>query len=212
MPRAHGRFITLEGIDGAGKSTHAVWVAEQVRARGHDVVSTREPGGTALGERLRGLLLNEPMTRDTEALLMFAARREHLDLVIRPALERGAWVVCDRFTDATYAYQGGGHGMPMERILALELWTHADCQPDLTLLFDVPAIVSRSRLVSAESAGRALDKFEREEASFFTRVRNAYLERAKALPQRIRLIDSTRSVEAVRAEVTSHLDILGLGR
>jgi len=212
MSRAHGRFITLEGIDGAGKSTHAVWVAEQVRARGHDVVSTREPGGTALGERLRGLLLNEPMTRDTEALLMFAARREHLDLVIRPALERGAWVVCDRFTDATYAYQGGGHGMPMERILALELWTHADCQPDLTLLFDVPAAVSRSRLDSAESAGRALDKFEREEASFFTRVRNAYLERAKALPQRIRLIDSTRSVEAVRAEVTSHLDILGLGR
>jgi len=212
MSRAHGRFITLEGIDGAGKSTHAVWVAEQVRARGHDVVSTREPGGTALGERLRGLLLNEPMTRDTEALLMFAARREHLDLVIRPALERGAWVVCDRFTDATYAYQGGGHGMPMERILALELWTHADCQPDLTLLFDVPAVVSRSRLDSAESAGRALDKFEREEASFFTRVRNAYLERAKALPQRIRLIDSTRSVEAVRAEVTSHLDILGLGR
>ena len=212
MSRAHGRFITLEGIDGAGKSTHAVWVAEQVRARGHDVVSTREPGGTALGERLRGLLLNEPMTRDTEALLMFAARREHLDLVIRPALERGAWVVCDRFTDATYAYQGGGHGMPMERILALELWTHADCQPDLTLLFDVPAVVSRSRLDSAESAGRALDKFEREEASFFTRVRNAYLERAKALPQRIRLIDSTRPVEAVRAEVTSHLDILGLGR
>jgi len=212
MSRAHGRFITLEGIDGAGKSTHAVWVAEQVRARGHDVVSTREPGGTALGERLRGLLLNEPMTRDTEALLMFAARREHLDLVIRPALERGAWVVCDRFTDATYAYQGGGHGMPMERILALELWTHADCQPDLTLLFDVPAAVSRSRLDSAESAGRALDKFEREEASFFTRVRNAYLERAKALPQRIRLIDSTRPVEAVRAEVTSHLDILGLGR
>ena len=212
MSRAHGRFITLEGIDGAGKSTHAVWVAEQVRARGHDVVSTREPGGTALGERLRGLLLNEPMTRDTEALLMFAARREHLALVIRPALERGAWVVCDRFTDATYAYQGGGHGMPMERILALELWTHADCQPDLTLLFDVPAAVSRSRLDSAESAGRALDKFEREEASFFTRVRNAYLERAKALPQRIRLIDSTRSVEAVRAEVTSHLDILGLGR
>ena len=212
MPRERGRFITLEGIDGAGKSTHAAWVAEHIRTCGRGVVATREPGGTALGETLRGLLLNETMTRDTEALLMFAARGEHLDLVIRPALERGAWVVCDRFTDATYAYQGGGHGMPMERILALELWTHADCQPDLTLLFDVPAVVSRSRLDSAESAGRALDKFEREEASFFTRVRNAYLERAKALPQRIRLIDSTRSVEAVRAEVTSHLDILGLGR
>jgi len=212
MSRAHGRFITLEGIDGAGKSTHAAWVAEQIRAGGHDVVATREPGGTALGETLRGLLLNEAMTRDTEALLMFAARREHLALVIRPALERGAWVVCDRFTDATYAYQGGGHGMPIERIHALEQWTHADCQPDLTLLFDVPAAVSRSRLASAESAGRPLDKFEREEASFFTRVRNVYLERAKALPHRIRVIDSTRTVEVVRAEVAAHLDILGLGR
>jgi dTMP kinase len=173
------------------------------------VVATREPGGTALGETLRDLLLNEAMTRDCEALLMFAARREHLDRVIRPALERGDWVVCDRFTDATYAYQGGGHGMPKERIRALEEWTHADCQPDLTLLFDVPATVSRSRLDSAQRSGRELDKFEREATPFFTRVREAYLERARELPQRIRVVDSTRPMEVVRAEVVAHLKTLG---
>ena len=210
MSSQRGRFITLEGIDGAGKSTHATWVTEHIRAHGHDVVATREPGGTKLGEALRKLLLNEPMTRDTEALLMFAARREHLDLVIRPALKRGDWVVCDRFTDATYAYQGGGHGMPDERIHALEQWTHADCQPDLTLLFDVPAAVSRLRLDSAESAGRPLDKFEREATPFFSRVRAAYLKRANALTQRIRVVDSTRPIEVVRAEVGEHLRALGL--
>ena len=210
MIHSQGRFITLEGIDGAGKSTHAAWVTEHLRGQGRNVIATREPGGTKLGESLRLLLLNEPMTRDTEALLMFAARREHLDLVIRPALERGDWVVCDRFTDATYAYQGGGHGMPSERIHELEQWTHGDCQPDLTLLFDVPAGVSRARLDSAELAGRALDKFEREAMPFFTRVRNAYLERAAALPQRIRVIDSTRALEVVRAEVVAHLTALGV--
>ena len=204
-----GLFITLEGIDGAGKSTHAAWLTEHLRGQGRTVVSTREPGGTELGEALRGLLLNDAMTRDCEALLMFAARREHLDRVIRPALERGDWVVCDRFTDATYAYQGGGHGMPKERIRTLEEWTHGDCQPDLTLLFDVPVTVSRSRLDSAELAGRALDKFEREEMPFFTRVRNAYLERARELPQRIRVIDSTRPVEVVRADVVAQLNALG---
>jgi dTMP kinase len=203
-----GRFITLEGIDGAGKSTHAAWLTEHLRAQRRAVVATREPGGTALGEVLRHLLLNEAMTRDCEALLMFAARREHLDRIIRPALERGDWVVCDRFTDATYAYQGGGHGMPKERIRALEEWTHGDCQPDLTLLFDVPVAVSRSRLDSAKLAGRALDKFEREDMPFFIRVRDAYLERARELPQRIRVIDSTRPVDVVRAEVTAHLEVL----
>ena len=212
MSSRRGRFITLEGIDGAGKSTHAAWVTEHIRAHGRNVVTTREPGGTKLGEALRELLLNEPMTRETEALLMFAARREHLDLVIRPALERGDWVVCDRFTDATYAYQGGGHGMSEERIHALEQWTHDDCQPDLTLLFDVPVAVSRSRLDSAESAGRALDKFEREATPFFARVRDAYLARAKALPQRIRVVDSTRPLQVVRSEVIAHLDALGLTR
>jgi dTMP kinase len=210
MPPATGRFITLEGIDGAGKSTHAAFIAARINAQGRKVVATREPGGTTLGEKLRLLLLNESMTRDTEALLMFAARREHLELVIRPALNRGDWVVCDRFTDATYAYQGGGHGVPFARIGELERWVHEDCQPDVTFLFDVPTEVSRARLDSAELAGRALDKFEREANAFFTRVRDAYLERAAALPERFRIIDSTRPVEVVRAELAAHLKALGL--
>ena len=210
MPPATGRFITLEGIDGAGKSTHAAFIAARINAQGRKVVATREPGGTTLGEKLRLLLLNESMTRDTEALLMFAARREHLELVIRPALGRGDWVVCDRFTDATYAYQGGGHGVPFARIRELERWVHEDCQPDVTFLFDVPPGVSRARLDSAELAGRALDKFEREANAFFTRVRDAYLERAAALPERFRIIDSTRPVDVVRAELAAHLKALGL--
>jgi dTMP kinase len=210
MLPATGRFITLEGIDGAGKSTHAAFIAARINAQGRKVVATREPGGTALGEKLRLLLLNESMTRDTEALLMFAARREHLELVIRPALARGDWVVCDRFTDATYAYQGGGHGVPFARIRELERWVHEDRQPDVTFLFDVPTGVSRARLDSAELAGRALDKFEREASAFFTRVRDAYLERAAALPERFRIIDSTRPVEVVRAELAAHLKALGL--
>ena len=210
MLPATGRFITLEGIDGAGKSTHAAFIAARINAQGRKVVATREPGGTALGEQLRLLLLKEPMTRDTEALLMFAARREHLELVIRPALTRGDWVVCDRFTDATYAYQGGGHGVPFARIRELERWVHEDCQPDVTFLFDVPTGVSRARLDSAERAGRALDKFEREANAFFTRVREAYLERAAAWPERFRIIDSTRPVEVVRAEIAAHLKALGL--
>jgi dTMP kinase len=132
-PTQRGRFITLEGIDGAGKSTHAAWLAEALVARGRRIVATREPGGTPLGERLRDLLLSEPMTHDTEALLMFAARREHVEHVIRPALARGDWVLCDRFTDATHAYQGGGHGVDGTFIAELEVWVHGDCQPDLTL-------------------------------------------------------------------------------
>jgi dTMP kinase len=210
MPPATGRFITLEGIDGAGKSTHAAFIAARINAQGRKVVATREPGGTTLGEKLRLLLLNESMTRDTEALLMFAARREHFELVIRPALNRGDWVVCDRFTDATYAYQGGGHGVPFARIRELERWVHEGCQPDVTFLFDVPIGVSRARLDSAELAGRALDKFEREANAFFTRVRDAYLERAAALPERFRIIDSTRPVEVVQAELATHLKALGL--
>jgi len=210
MLPATGRFITLEGIDGAGKSTHAAFIAARINAQGRKVVATREPGGTALGEKLRLLLLNEPMTRETEALLMFAARREHLELVIRPALGRGDWVVCDRFTDATYAYQGGGHGVPFARIHELEQWVHEDCKPDVTFLFDVPIGVSRARLDSAALAGRALDKFEREANAFFTRVRDAYLERAEASPERFRVIDSTRPVEVVRAELAAHLKALGL--
>ena len=204
-----GRFITLEGIDGAGKSTHVPWIAGRLEATGHPIVTTREPGGTPLGEALRSLILREPMTHDSEALLMFATRREHLDRVIRPALSRGDWVLCDRFTDATYAYQGGGHGVDRTRIRELEQWIHGDCQPDLTLLFDVPAGVSRARLERAQAEGRSLDKFEREAGAFFERVRNAYLERARDDPRRFRVIDSTRPLEDVRAAIDVHLGSLG---
>jgi len=209
MPEARGRFITLEGIDGAGKSTHLPWIAARLEATGHPIVTTREPGGTPFGEALRSLILREPMTHDSEALLMFAARREHLDRVIRPALARGDWVLCDRFTDATYAYQGGGHGVDRGRIRELERWIHGDCQPDLTLLFDVPTLVSRARLDRAQAEGRALDKFEREAGAFFERVRNAYLERAHDDPRRFRVIDSSRPLEDVRAEIDVHLVSLG---
>jgi len=209
MTHATGQFITLEGIDGAGKSTHAGWIAGWIDASGRTVVATREPGGTALGEKLRALLLREPMTHDSEALLMFAARREHVESLIRPALARGECVVCDRFTDATYAYQGGGHGVPFARIRELEQWIHGDCQPDLTFLFDVPTAISRARLDQAHVGGRDLDKFEREEGAFFERVRNAYLDRAAAEPRRFRIIDSTRPLASVRAELETHLIALG---
>jgi dTMP kinase len=203
-----GRFITLEGIDGAGKSTHVDWLRDRIAALGHAVVATREPGGTPLGEKLRTLLLHDPMTRDTEALLMFAARREHLEAVIRPALARGDWVLCDRFTDATYAYQGAGHGVSLERIRGLESWVDAGCRPDRTFLFDVPPGVSRARLHRARADGRDLDRFEREAAAFFARVRDAYLERAAAEPERIRIIDGAQTLAAVRIALESHLQAL----
>lgn len=198
---ARGRFVTLEGIDGAGKSTHAAWLAERLRARGVTLVTTREPGGTPLGETLRELLLNAPMSHDSEALLMFAARREHVEAVIRPALARGDWVLCDRFTDATYAYQGGGHGVERARIEALEQWVHGDCRPDVTLLFDVSPEVSRERLARVAGAGRPLDKFEREREAFFARVRDAYLARAHAEPHRFRIVDAAQGLAAVREDL-----------
>jgi dTMP kinase len=203
-----GRFITLEGIDGAGKSTHLRWLADELGARGHTVAMTREPGGTPFGEALRALLLHESITHDSEALLMFAARREHLERIIRPALGRGDWVLSDRFTDATFAYQGGGHGVAAEFIRDLEQWVHGDCQPDLTFLFDVPIDISRTRLETAHAQGRALDKFEREGRGFFERVRNVYLARAHAEPGRFRVIDSTRPLAQVRAELAAHLEAL----
>jgi len=201
MSIAPGRFITLEGIDGAGKSTHVSWLADELATRGHRVVTTREPGGTALGEKLRDLLLNAPMTHDSEALLMFAVRREHVEQLIRPALARGDWVLCDRFTDATYAYQGAGHGVDPSRIAMLADWVHGDCNPDLTLLFDVPPGVSRERLARAQASGRALDKFERERADFVQRARDDYIARAQAEPARFRVVDSTRPIADVRAEL-----------
>ena len=192
---ARGKFITLEGVDGAGKSTHLAWIAERLRAGGREVAVTREPGGTPLGERLRELLLTEPMHIETETMLMFAARREHLARVITPALDAGRWVLSDRFTDATYAYQGGGRGLSLDRIAALEQWVHGDLQPDLTLYFDLPVEVARRRLSASESTP---DRFEREANGFFERVRSAYLERAAAHPRRIRVIDAAESLDNVK--------------
>jgi dTMP kinase len=192
-----GKFITFEGIDGAGKSTHIPFVAELLRARGMTVVCTREPGGTALGEELRAILLHQKMHLETEALLMFAARREHLAQVIEPAMARGDWVISDRFTDASFAYQGGGRKLSRSRLEALEQWVHPHLQPDLTLLFDVPLEVARERL----DGGRELDKFEREQAEFFAGTRAEYLRRAAQFPQRFRVIDSTRPLAQVRREV-----------
>lgn len=203
-----GRFITLEGIDGAGKSTHVDAIAARIRERGHTVVATREPGGTPLGERLRDMLLHMPMSHDSEALLMFAARREHVGDVIGPALARGDWVLCDRFTDATFAYQGGGHGVDVARIAALAQWVHGGCEPDLTILFDVPTTVSRERLLRTAAQGRELDKFEREQGDFMARVRDVYLARAKAEPARIRIVDSSQPLDAVRARLREIVDQL----
>ncbi len=201
-----GRFISLEGIDGAGKSTHAAWLKEALLTRGRTVVATREPGGTPLGEALRALLLTHPMTHDTEALLMFAARREHVEQVIDPALARGDWVLCDRFTDATFAYQGGGHGVPRERIAELERFIPSNCRPDLTILFDVPIEVSRERLERGRASGRDLDKFEREEFAFFERVRNVYLERAAREPARFRVVNAARPMNEVQSDLSRLLE------
>jgi dTMP kinase len=203
-----GRFITLEGIDGAGKSTHVAFIAEAMKARGAAVVATREPGGTPLAEKLRELVLEMPMRHDSEVLLMFAARAEHVAKVIRPALARGDWVLCDRFTDATFAYQGGGHGVDPAQIEALARWTHADCMPDVTILFDVPPEVSRARLARAVGNGRTLDKFEREDAAFTARVRAVYQARAHAEPGRFRIVDSTRPVDEVRLALAAIVEAL----
>jgi dTMP kinase len=189
-----GRFITFEGIDGAGKSTHIPWFAQRLRERGVDVVVTREPGGTRLAEKLRELLLHEPMSVEAETLLMFAARREHLDGLIRPALARGAWVVCDRFTDSTFAYQGGGRGVPLRYIEALESWVHADLQPHRSYLFDLPAALAAQRRAAARDA----DRFEAEDLAFFERVRGGYLQRVRAQPSRFVLVDSTQSITVIK--------------
>jgi dTMP kinase len=202
-----GKFITFEGIDGAGKSTHIAWVAEHLQTRLGDarrVVTTREPGGTALGEDLRQILLHRKMHLETEALLMFAARREHLAEVIEPALARGDWVISDRFTDASFAYQGGGRGLARERLEALEQWVQGDLQPDLTLLFDVPLEVAAARLAGA----RAPDKFESESAAFFARTREEYLRRAAEAPGRFRIIDSTQSIADIQGKLEDILATL----
>ena len=200
-----GKFITLEGIDGAGKSSHLAFIAERIKTHGHEVVSTREPGGTALGEKIRSIVLNEKMHGDTETLLMFASRTEQLQEIIAPALARGAWVLCDRFTDSTFAYQCGGRGLSELRIAAMEEWVHGHLQPDLTLLFDVPLDVARERL---DKGTAAPDKFEREQGDFFSNVRAAYLKRAAEFPRRIKVINSARSLPEIRAELGTFIDSL----
>ncbi|WP_348698141.1 dTMP kinase [Duganella fentianensis] len=204
MTQQRGKFITFEGIDGAGKSTHIAFVSAHIERAGIALVSSREPGGTPIGEKLRDLVLHEKMHLETEALLMFASRREHIAQVIEPALASGAWALSDRFTDASFAYQGGGRGLSLAKLDALEQWVHPDLQPDLTFLFDVPLEVARARL----DATRDLDKFEQEKADFFAATRNEYLRRAAQFPERFRIIDSTRSIEAIQLELAGILDAL----
>ena len=190
-----GRLITLEGVDGAGKSSHMQWLADDIAAHGHDVLVTREPGGTALGESLRELLLNTSMHEETEALLMFAARREHLVQVISPALAAGRWVLCDRFSDASFAYQGEAKGVSWDKLQQLERWVHEGLAPDLTLLFDLPGAIAKERLAGA----RDPDKFERQAASFFEAVRHGYHRRMQENAKRFRLIPGDQPVQQVRS-------------
>lgn len=195
-----GLFITLEGPEGAGKSTNRDYLAERLREQGVEVLLSREPGGTPLAERIRELLLapsDEPMAVDTELLLVFAARAQHLQQVIRPALARGCVVLCDRFTDATYAYQGGGRGLAAERIAVLEQFVQGELRPDLTLVFDLPVEVGLAR---AAARGR-LDRFEQEAQDFFEAVRQTYLARARLAPQRYRLLDAAQPLAAVQAQL-----------
>ena len=193
-----GKFITFEGIDGAGKSSHIAGVADLIRAEGIHVLCTREPGGTPLGEKLRALLLHEEMHFETEALLMFAARREHLAKFILPTLQQGGWVLCDRFSDATYAYQGGGRGLDKEKFEQLEEWVHGYLQPDVTFLFDLPPSIASQRITSQ---GRNIDRFEQEAVDFHYRVRKAYLERVALFPQRIHVINADAPMDAIKEQV-----------
>ncbi len=198
-----GKFITLEGIDGAGKSTHLRWIARFLRARGVKLKLTREPGGTATGEKLRRLLLGgrQGLHPETETLLVFAARREHLDKVIIPALRAGQWVLCDRFTDATYAYQSAGSGVDWKKVGVLERWVQEGLQPDLTLLFDVSPVVGRQRA----GRRRKSDRFEREKDGYYGRVRKAYLKRARENPRRVRVINANLSVAIVHKKLENLL-------
>lgn len=204
-------FITVEGIEGAGKSTCMTLVEHCIRAHGHDVLGTREPGGTPLGEALRELLLghrHDGMSDDAELLMMFAARAEHLRTVIEPALQSGRWVLCDRFTDATYAYQGYGRGIDLTRIAALEDWVQGERRPDLTLLLDLPVELGLQR------AGKrsAPDRFESQAGAFFENVRQGYLQRAAASPDRFRVIDASRPLVAVEEQIRDTIEAFVGGR
>jgi len=204
--RTHsGRFITVEGSEGVGKSSNLDFIESLLREAGKDVVRTREPGGTELGETLRGILLDarqKAICDDAELLLMFAARAQHLAEVIRPALAAGKWVLCDRFTDATYAYQGGGRGIPFERIAVLEQWVQGDLRPDLTLLLDMPVAAGLARAGERSEP----DRFEQEQIAFFERVRRAYLERARQAPERFRIIDASPPLPEVQDQIRKALE------
>lgn len=206
-----GRFITLEGGEGVGKSTNLALVADHLEAHGLEVVRTREPGGTPRAEAIRGLLLDpagdEPLDDDAELLLVFAARAQHLARVVRPALERGAWVVCDRFTDATFAYQGGGRGIDTARIAELETFVQRGLTPDLTLLLDMPMAAAQHRLEGRlDRDGGERDRFERERAEFFEAVRQVYLERADEAPERVYVVNADQPLDAVQDELKALLD------
>jgi dTMP kinase len=196
------KFLTLEGVDGAGKSSHIEFIADAIRTKGAHVIVTREPGGTELAERLRQTILNHSMSPILETLLIFAARTDHVERVIRPALASGQWVICDRFTDATAAYQGAGNGVSADLIARLAEAAHPGLRPTRTLLFDCPYEVASARLAKA---GRALDRFEREDRAFFERVRGTYLAIAKAEPERLVVIDASRDAQAVRDQIKTAL-------
>ena len=198
-----GKFITLEGIDGAGKSTHLLWLENLLEGMGKSIVTTHEPGGTPLGERLRSILLDSSQTMhpETEALLMFAARREHLDKLILPALTKGEWVISDRFTDASFAYQGGGRGLSEDKLDGLEHWVQGGFQPDLTFYFDVTSELGRKRLNNRGDGVESIDRFEKEKGEFFDRVRDSYLKRARKFSHRIHIIDSSQSLESIRLKL-----------
>lgn len=205
-----GKFITIEGSEGVGKTTQIAALRDSLAERGLDVVVTREPGGTPRAERIRELLLtptDEPMPMTCELLLMFAARATHIENLIRPALERGAWVVCDRFTDATYAYQGEGRGVRRDEIANLERFVQAELRPDLTLLLDAPIEIGAARAAARDGAGDTRDRFEQERQDFFERVRNAYLERARAQPGRFAIIDATADRESVQQAIRAEVEI-----
>lgn len=204
-PLKPGRFITFEGIDGAGKSTHIAALGERLRARGAELLHSREPGGTELAEALREQLLHSGMDALTEALLVFAGRRDHLQRLIEPALAAGKTVLCDRFSDASFAYQGGGRGLALEVLETLERWVQQGRQPDLTLWFDLPAALAAER----RAAARQADRFEQQDLDFFERVRAAYAARAAAAPQRFVRIDASLSIEAVSAQITASMEARG---
>lgn len=204
----NGKFISIEGIEGAGKSTQINFIRDFLEAKGKRVVVSREPGGTELGEQIRDLLLaprQAGMSEDTELLLMFAARAEHIHQKIKPALMRGDWVLCDRFVDATFAYQGGGRGIERDRIQTISDWTLKGIQTDLTLLFDLPVAVGQSRVVKRQ---QQKDRFEQEKAVFFEKIRHCYLQRAETEPERIKIIDASREIEAIQSQISSILNAL----